>query len=125
MEAAAGGVARRFDEAAGQDFRRNFVPRTAARPVGANRFGEDMTGPELFASLTRMLGDRLQKKIEFRGETTFVVLSTDLREVAKFCRDDLTFDYLVDITSVDNFGDEPRFEIVYELYSMTVAVHLR
>ena len=84
-----------------------------------------MTGLELFASLTRMLGDRLQQKIEFRGETTFVILSTDLREVAKSCRDDLTFDYLIDITSIDNFGEDPRFEIVYELYSMTLAVHLR
>ena len=35
------------------------------------------------------------------------------------------FDYLLDISSVDHFGDEPRFEIVYELYSMTLAIHLR
>jgi NADH-quinone oxidoreductase subunit C len=84
-----------------------------------------MTGPELFASLSRMLGDKLQEQIEFRGETTFVILAADLREVAKFCRDDLAFDYLLDITSVDNFGEEPRFEIVYELYSMAVGTHLR
>jgi NADH-quinone oxidoreductase subunit C len=37
----------------------------------------------------------------------------------------LSFDYLLDITSVDNAGQEPRFEIVYELYSLTMAVHLR
>src|SRR6266403_2121095 len=28
-----------------------------------------MTGPELFASLSRMLGEKLQEKIEFRGES--------------------------------------------------------
>jgi NADH-quinone oxidoreductase subunit C len=84
-----------------------------------------MTGPELLPSLSRMLGEKLQERIEFRDETTFVILAGDLREVAQFCRDDLTFDYLVDITSVDNFGEEPRFEIVYELYSMSLAVHLR
>jgi NADH-quinone oxidoreductase subunit C len=84
-----------------------------------------MTSSELFDSLSRMLGDRLQEKIEFRGETTFVILPADLCEVARFCRDDLAFDYLLDITSVDNFGDEPRFAIVYELYSMTLGVHLR
>ena len=84
-----------------------------------------MTAPELFASLSRMLDDKLQEKIEFRGETTFVILSGDLREVAKTCRDYVSFDYLLDITSVDNFGEEPRFEIVYELYSMSQAVHLR
>ena len=31
----------------------------------------------------------------------------------------------MDISSVDNFGEDPRFEVVYELYSMTLAVHLR
>src|SRR6267142_1349466 len=71
------------------------------------------------------LGAKIQEKTEFRGETTFTLLPADLREVAKFCKDELSFDYLLDITSVDNFGEEPRFEIVYELYSMTLAIHLR
>lgn len=84
-----------------------------------------MTGPDLLASLGKLLGGKLQEKIEFRGESTFVILPVDLREVAKFCKDELSFDYLIDITSVDNFGEEPRFEIVYELYSMTLAIHLR
>src|SRR5438093_7088362 len=84
-----------------------------------------MTGPELLASLDQLFGHKLQDQTEFRGETTYTILPNDLREVAKFCRDDLSFDYLLDITSIDNSGEEPRFEIVYELYSMTLAVHLR
>src|SRR5436305_15236599 len=84
-----------------------------------------MTGADILSSLHKMLGDKLQQKIEFRGETTYTILPADLREVAKFCRDELSFDYLIDITSIDNFGEDPRFEIVYELYSMTLAVHLR
>jgi len=84
-----------------------------------------MTGPELLGSLGQLLGAKVREKIEFRGETTFAILADDLHEVAKFCRDELSFDYLLDITSVDNFGEEPRFEIVYELYSMTLAIHLR
>ncbi|MEY2585786.1 MAG: NADH-quinone oxidoreductase subunit [Verrucomicrobiota bacterium] len=84
-----------------------------------------MTATDVLPSLGTMLGDRLQRRIEFRGETTFVILAADLRQVATFCRDELQFDYLLDICSVDNFGEEPRFEIVYELYSMTLATHLR
>jgi NADH-quinone oxidoreductase subunit C len=84
-----------------------------------------MTGQELLASLSKLFGAKLQNKTEFRGETTYTILPSDLREVAKFCRDELSFDYLIDITSIDNFGEEPRFEIVYELYSMTLAIHLR
>ena len=84
-----------------------------------------MTGPQLLDSLSKLFGPKLQAKTEFRGETTYTILPADLHEVASFCRDDLSFDYLVDITSIDNYGEEPRFEIVYELYSMTLAVHLR
>src|SRR6266705_1888768 len=84
-----------------------------------------MSGQELLASLGKFLGPKIQSKSEFRGETTYTIAPEDLCEVAKSCRDDLSFDYLIDITSIDNFGEEPRWEIVYELYSMTLAVHLR
>src|SRR5207237_2207629 len=84
-----------------------------------------MTGHELLKSISGLLGAKIQSRIEFRHETTFSIQPEDLREVAKFCRDELSFDYLIDISSVDNFGDEPRFEVVYELYSMTLAAYLR
>ncbi len=84
-----------------------------------------MTGPELLTSLSQLFGKKILEKIEFRGETTFVFDPADLHEVAQFCKEELSFDYLLDISSVDNFGFEPRFEVVYELYSMTLAVHLR
>jgi NADH-quinone oxidoreductase subunit C len=84
-----------------------------------------MTASELLNSLSRLLGDRLKSRTEFRGETAFTIAPENLRELAKFCRDKLSFDYLIDISSVDNFGEDPRFEVVYELYSMTLAVHLR
>jgi len=84
-----------------------------------------MTAQELIASLEKTLGQKIQNKTEFRGETTYTISPSDLREVTKLCRDELLFDYLIDITSIDNFGEEPRFEIVYELYSMALANHLR
>src|SRR4030095_13795163 len=84
-----------------------------------------MTGEELFKSLAESFAEKIQRKTEFRGETTFTIAASDLREIAKFCRDVLSVEYLIDIASIYNFGEEPRFEIVYELYSMPLAVHLR
>ena len=84
-----------------------------------------MTGPELITSLERLFGRKIRAKTEFRGETTFLIMREDLREVARFCRDEVCFDYLLDISSVDNFGLDPRFEVVYELYSLKMGVHLR
>ena len=85
----------------------------------------EMTSQELFNSLEHSFAEKLQEKTEFRNERTYTISTHDLRDIAKFCRDDLSFDYLLDITSIDNFGEEPRFEIVYHLYSMPHAVHLR
>lgn len=84
-----------------------------------------MTGAELLNSLGRLFGDKILGRIEFRGETTLVIAPEHLHEIAKCCRNELSFDYLLDISSVDNFGNDPRFEVVYELYSLTLAVHLR
>jgi NADH-quinone oxidoreductase subunit C len=65
------------------------------------------------------------QKNEFRGETTLTVARENIHDICKFAKEQLGFDYLVDITSIDNFGNEPRFEIVYELYSMQAGDHLR
>src|SRR6266513_5075127 len=125
LSAASGSIARRPDEIAGKDFRREIVRRTKSETHQEARRSNCMTGQELFDSLGKLFGQKLQNKTEFRGETTYTILPADLREVAKFCRHDLSFDYLIDITSIDNFGEDPRFEIVYELYSMTLAIQLR
>src|SRR5690348_3114916 len=84
-----------------------------------------MTPQEIFDSLGQAFGEKLQDRTEFRLETTYSIAASDLGEIAKFCRDELSFDYLLDMTSIDNFGEEPRFEIVYHLYSMPHGVHLR
>ena len=84
-----------------------------------------MSEQELLNRFTKAFETKIQRKTEFRGETTYVIAAIDLREIAKFCRDELSFDYLIDLTSIDNLGEEPRFEIVYHLYSMPHGVHLR
>jgi NADH-quinone oxidoreductase subunit C len=84
-----------------------------------------MTDKEVLGSFERSFGERIQNTTEFRAETTFTIAADDLRQIAQFCRDELSLDYLIDITSIDNFGEEPRFEIVYHLYSMANGAHLR
>jgi len=84
-----------------------------------------MTPQEMFDSLGQAFGGKLEHKTEFRGEITYSIAAGDLREIAKFCRNEILFDYLLDITSIDNFGEEPRFEVVYHLYSMPHGAHLR
>lgn len=68
---------------------------------------------------------RIVAKTEFRGETTLVIQREEIEPVCRFCKEQLGFDYLVDVAAVDNFGEEPRFEMVYELASCATNGHLR
>ena len=62
---------------------------------------------------------------EFRGEQTVTVTADELRAVLEYCYNELGFDFLIDISSVDNMGSEPRFEVVYELATVDDSRHLR
>ncbi len=62
---------------------------------------------------------------EFRGESTVTVELEDLRAVMEFCRNELKLNFLIDVSSVDNTGEEPRFMMVYELAKVDDSVHLR
>ena len=84
-----------------------------------------MIPQEIFDSLGQAFGEKLQDRTEFRGETSYAIAASDLREITKFSCAQLSFDYLLDFTSIDNFGEEPRFEIVYHLYSIPHGAHLR
>ena len=62
---------------------------------------------------------------EFRGEQTVTVKLDELRAVMEFCHGELGLNFLIDASSVDNMGSEPRFEVVYELATVDDSVHLR
>ncbi len=63
--------------------------------------------------------------VEFRGEYTAIVALDEFRAVIEYCRKDLNFELLLDITSVDQYGEDPRFEVLYELATLDDAAHLR
>ncbi len=62
---------------------------------------------------------------DFRKETTITVKLEALHAVLEQCRRDLAYDMLLDVSSVDHFGTDPRFEVVYELATLNDSNHLR
>ena len=65
--------------------------------------------------------------IEFRGETTVVVPREHLLRAAAYLASEpsLHFSFLSDITTVDRFPLEPRFEVNYQLLSLDRNERLR
>ncbi|MFZ4774334.1 MAG: NADH-quinone oxidoreductase subunit C [Terrimicrobiaceae bacterium] len=84
-----------------------------------------MSPTDAAAKITVQFSAAITGQKEFRGETSLTLQASALRKVCLFAKETLGFDYLVDISAVDHFGDEPRFEVVYELYSMAHGTHLR
>jgi NADH-quinone oxidoreductase subunit C len=85
-----------------------------------------MAALEFAQKLKVQFGDLLSGPSEFRGESTLILLDAGrIADVCGFAKKELGFDYLVDISSVDNYGDDPRFTLVYELYGYGHRCHLR
>ena len=76
--------------------------------------------------LKDQFGDLITEPTEFRAEITLRIGEAErIAEVCAFAKRELGFDYLVDLSSVDNYGDDPRWTLVYELYGYGHHCHLR
>jgi NADH-quinone oxidoreductase subunit C len=85
-----------------------------------------MTASELARQLKAKFGEGVSEPAEFRGELTMRVFDADLiADVCGYAKGELGFDFLVDISSLDNYGDDPRFTLVYHLYGYTHHQYLR
>ena len=85
-----------------------------------------MSALDIANQLKAQFGDLLSEPAEFRGEITLVVADAErIVEVCEFAKKSLGFNMLLDITGIDNYGEDPRWTIVYELYHMEQKTHLR
>ena len=78
--------------------------------------------------LRQRFGERILDSDPFRGDETIIVLREGLLEIFRTLREELKldFDFLTDITAVDYLGKkEPRFEVVYHLFSFRAKHRLR
>ena len=85
-----------------------------------------MTALELANKIVAQFGDASSSSTEFRGEITLALKDPErIADVCAFAKNSLGFDYLVDISSIDNYGEDPRWTIVYHVYGYQNHVYLR
>ncbi len=84
-----------------------------------------MQGQEILQRLRDRFGAAIVDTHESLGDTTAVVERAAVVDALRFCRDEpeLAFDMLTDLTAADYLKfpgreDGPRFEVVYQLYSL-------
>ena len=77
------------------------------------------------ATLQASFGAKIWETLEFRGEQTVRVELSSIHDVLAKCRNDLGYEMILDVSSLDHFGDEPRFEMVYEIATLDDSKRLR
>jgi NADH-quinone oxidoreductase subunit C len=71
-------------------------------------------------------GDLISEPAEFRGEVTLKIADAEkIAEVCEFAKTKLGFNYLVDISSMDNYGEDPRWTVVYHLRAIGNGAEVR
>jgi NADH-quinone oxidoreductase subunit C len=77
--------------------------------------------------LKERFAQAVQEVSEAHGELTLVVRREQIVYICRFLKDDpaLRYDMLMDVAGVDYLGREPRFEVVYHLYSIPHNSRLR
>jgi NADH-quinone oxidoreductase subunit C len=85
-----------------------------------------MNALDLAKKLQTQFGDLIPERTEFRGELSLKVADAEhIAEVCAFAKQELGFDFIVDVSSVDNYGNDPRWTVVYHLYGLAHKQYLR
>ena len=85
-----------------------------------------MTALESANRLKARFGDLISEPSEFHGEITVKLADAEhVAEVCGFAKKELGFNYLVDVSSLDNYGEDPRWTVVYHLRSLASGAELR
>ena len=86
-----------------------------------------MTAKEAAQKLRQRFANDVSEPTEFRGEITVTVSREQIVPVCKFLKTDAetSFEMISDLSGVDNYGDDPRYEVDYLLYSFKNRCWLR
>lgn len=69
--------------------------------------------------------DAISQTLQFRGELTLITSRERILEVLTHLRDVQKFEMLTDETCVDYLPKEPRYGIIYQLYSVSRNIRVR
>jgi NADH-quinone oxidoreductase subunit C len=85
-----------------------------------------MTAIDLAKQLQARFGNVISEPAQAHGEVALQLSDAEqIVPVCEFARKNLGFDYLLDISSVDNYGDDPRWTVVYHLRSLSQNCEFR
>jgi NADH-quinone oxidoreductase subunit C len=75
---------------------------------------------QIIEQINKSLPGSIEEQTEYRDELQVYIKKEFFSELMKLLRNEKTFNYdlLLDIAGIDRLPDEPRFELVYVLFSL-------
>lgn len=104
------------------------APPAAARPAAPPKEAPPKPEPlasDLVKRFQARFGEAVREAWTDRKQAILVVAAERLGEIAVYARDDEGFNMLTDLTAVDWYKREPRFDVVLNLYSFAKNERLR
>ncbi len=79
------------------------------------------------AALKGKFGEAIEQVVQFRGETSVLVRADGVIDVLRFLKEspDLRYTFLANLTAFDDWPEEPRFNVVYQLREMSLPADFR
>jgi len=100
-------------------------PAAKAPPAKAKPPGPEPLDNELVRRLRARFAHAVGDALEDRGQAIVFVSRERLLDVCDYLKREEKFNLLTDLTAVDRYSSDPRFEVVYNLYSFAHNQRLR
>jgi NADH-quinone oxidoreductase subunit C len=103
-------------------------------PVGTAEDHPEISNPhvkttgecsDVVGALRTELGEGFEDLTEYAGEQTVRIARSRIRSACKFLKEELGFNYFADLGGIDRFTEVDRYEVFYNLVSITNGKRLR
>ena len=81
--------------------------------------------PEVIEALRDEFGAFILEVETYANEDTVYVAKDRIREICRYLKDELGFVYFVDLGGIDNFSDEDRYEVFYNIVNLERQKRIR
>ena len=111
-----------------EELRFQYTPSDEPTPEQAteNPHAKDTTRvPEVIEALRTEFSDDIHEVEAYANEDTVYVAKERIQAICRFLKEDEGFTYFIDLGGIDNFTDEDRYEVFYNLVSLERQKRLR
>ena len=111
-----------------EELRFQYTPSDEPTPEQEtdNPHAKDTTRvPEVIDALRTEFGDDIHDVDRYANEDTVYVAKKRIQDICRYLKEEEGFEYFIDLGGIDNFTDEGRYEVFYNIVSLERQKRIR